>query len=98
MARGSNREGCDAAECALRAARVNRSQRSVVASVHCVEERPCLNALDLAEDDAVWSVSAKLLIPIHYGYHDPQSYLEHPNALGELEETARARASSHSGS
>jgi L-ascorbate metabolism protein UlaG (beta-lactamase superfamily) len=36
-------------------------------------------------------MSVKLVIPIHYGFHDPQSYLEHPNALGEFEETARAR-------
>ena len=36
-------------------------------------------------------VRAKLLIPIHYGFNDPESYLEHPNAVSELEENARAR-------
>jgi len=34
---------------------------------------------------------AKLLVPIHYGFNDPESYLEHPNAVSELEETAKAR-------
>ena len=36
-------------------------------------------------------LGAKLLVPIHYGFNDPESYLEHPNAVGEFEETARAR-------
>ena len=36
-------------------------------------------------------LGAKLLVPIHYGFNDPEGYLEHPNALGEFQETARAR-------
>jgi L-ascorbate metabolism protein UlaG (beta-lactamase superfamily) len=36
-------------------------------------------------------MGAKLLVPIHYGFNDPEGYLEHPNALGEFQETARAR-------
>ena len=36
-------------------------------------------------------LGAKLAVPIHYGFNDPENYLEHPNALPEFKETAVQR-------
>lgn len=63
------------------------------ARVLAVQPRPD-RPMSMTPDDAVaaaMSLRARVVVPIHYGLHDPQRYLEYPRAVERCMEVATAR-------
>lgn len=64
------------------------------AQVLSVEPHPGL-PMSMTPEQAIGaaiSLGARLVVPIHYGLHDPKAYLEYPDAVARFLETAAARS------
>lgn len=63
------------------------------AQVLSIEPRPG-QPMSMTPEQAIAaaiSLRARIVVPIHYGLHDPASYLEHPNAVTVCVDAAKAR-------